>query len=233
MSPVQTSSSSSSATSSSKTNTFTPDDESSVYKYDLEVIQERDIASPIHPIIAARRSTRAMIGGDIDDAVLRSIFEASRWCPSYFNSQPWRFVYSKRGDAHWAAYVDAMNEKNRAWGQDAAVLVVALSKRTVVKPSPVGEITSPMHSFDAGAAWMAMALEATARGLVVHALYGIDFEKTAAAIGLAGGREDARYKIECMIVIGHRGVRADGRPEPCTPRHPVEHFVSAGRFDPK
>ena len=59
----------------------------SIYKYDQEVIQNRNIAYPIHPIIAARRSTRAMTGESIDDSILNSIFEAARWAPSYYNTQ--------------------------------------------------------------------------------------------------------------------------------------------------
>lgn len=198
----------------------------STYHYDQEVIQTREIEHPIHPIIAARRSTRAMTCEPIDDAVLKSLFEAARWAPSYYNSQTWRFVYSKRDDPHWGAYVDALNERNRVWAQDAAVLMVVLSKKTAQKPG--GVVRSPTHSFDAGAAWMAMALEATARGLVVHALIGFDQAKAAKMIQL----ESDEFHIECMIVVGKRGLRKDGKPEMFTPRNGIDHFVSAGIFNP-
>lgn len=228
MSPVQTSLTVSNISSSSVKST----DHEQVYKYDLDVLSARDIASPIHPIIGSRRSTRAMSGKEVEDDVLRSIFEASRWSPSYYNSQPWRFVYSKRGDAYWEQYVGAINERNRAWAKDASVLIVVLSKKTTMKPT--GLVPSPMYSFDTGAAWMSLALEATARGLVVHAIYGIDFAKTAQAIGLVEGDANAGdYFIQCMIIIGHRAARADGKPELCTPRNTIDHFVSAGRFVPK
>lgn len=233
MSPVQTSPtasnnfSSSSASSSVKS---TDCEGTQVYKYDTDVLSERDIASPIHPVMGSRRSTRAMSGEEVEEDVLRSIFEAARWSPSYYNSQPWRFVYAKRGDAYWEQYVGAINERNRAWAQDASVLIVLLSRKSTMKPT--GLVPSPMYSFDTGAAWMSLALEATARGLVVHAIYGIDFAKTAQAIGFVND-EESDYFIQCMIVIGHRAARADGKPELCTPRNPIEHFVSAGRFHPK
>ena len=53
---------------------------------------------PIDSLFLERWSPRAFDGSELPEADLMSIFEAARWAPSAFNSQPWRFLYSRRGD---------------------------------------------------------------------------------------------------------------------------------------
>lgn len=155
-----------------------------------------------------------------------SLFEAARWAPSHFNTQTWRFVYTKRGSKQWDQYLNALTPGNRKWASKAGVLMVVLSKLTNVhknKPEPV-----PSHSFDTGSAWMAMALEGTARGLVVHAMGGFEHEKAASMIGL----KSDDYQIEAMIAVGHRDKKA-GAAEKTTSRHEIEKFISEGVFTEK
>ena len=51
---------------------------------------------PIEPIFLDRWSPRAYTGEPIPEAVLHTIFEAARWAPSSYNSQPWRFINARR-----------------------------------------------------------------------------------------------------------------------------------------
>ena len=107
-------------------------------------------------MLIARRSLRAMDATPISDDTLMALFEAARWAPSHYNTQNWRFVYAKRDTPYWEAYLDALWDGNKAWAKDAAVLVVAMSKKSYVYNGRV--VPLPSHSFEAGSAWMAMAL---------------------------------------------------------------------------
>lgn len=176
-------------------------------------------------MILARRSLREMNGKPISQSELMSLFEASRWAPSYFNVQEWRFVYAERGSKHWNQFLDALAPGNRKWAKDAAVLMVALSSKFQMHKGK--RLPVPSHSFDTGAAWMAMALEGTARNLVVHAVTGFDKKKAAKMIQL--NNDD--YEIEAMIVVGHRLRAIDN--EKTSQRFEVNQFTSEGVFNEK
>ncbi|EPN06679.1 nitroreductase family protein, partial [Pseudomonas syringae pv. actinidiae ICMP 18804] len=47
---------------------------------------------PIDPQFTERWSPRAFSGESIEQETLLSFFEAARWAPSAYNSQPWRFL---------------------------------------------------------------------------------------------------------------------------------------------
>lgn len=137
-------------------------------------------------MILARRSLREMNGQPVKNDELMSLFEAARWAPSHYNTQTWRFVYTKRGSKYWSDYLDALVPGNRKWASKSGVLMVVLSKKSNTYKGRKEEVAS--HSFDTGcvsqciplhvmslfffklivacsSAWMAMALEGTARGL--------------------------------------------------------------------
>ena len=156
---------------------------------------------------------------------LMSLFEAARWAPSAFNLQVWRFVYAERNTDHFDRFLELLPERNRHWAKDAAVLVVVLSKKNqIYKGEKLPVVT---HSFDAGAAWMAMALEGTARGFVVHATGGFEPDKVAQAIGI--NRDE--YDIEVIVAIGNRAFK--GKRENTTQRNEIDKFVSEGVFSEK
>lgn len=194
----------------------------STYTFDKDVIESRSSRYTVHPIILNRRSLRSMNGTSVDDDTLMSLFEAARYNPSHYNVQNHRFVYSKRDSDSWPSFVDALWEPNQAWAKDAAVLMVVLSKKTYVYNGKT--IPLPSHSFEAGSAFLSMALEGTGRGLVVHAMGGYDEEKAKAAIGLT----DDNYQVEAMVAVGNPTEKTSG--ETITPRFELEKFISEGKF---
>ena len=154
-----------------------------------------------------------------------SIFEAARWAPSYFNTQSWRFVYAKRDSKYWDQFLDALSPGNKKWAKDAGVLMVVLSSKFQTYKGKRLPVES--HSFDTGAAWMAMALEGTARGLVVHAMTGFDKEKAAQMIQL----KSSDYRIEAMVAIGNRLRVIDN--EKTSQRFELDKIISEGVFEEK
>ncbi|XP_075588983.1 putative NAD(P)H nitroreductase YdgI isoform X2 [Dermatophagoides farinae] len=204
---------------------FLRDGRFGVYHYDVMAMKGRQVQYPIHPMILARRSLREMNGLSISKSTIMSLFEASRWAPSYYNVQSWRYVYAMRDGPYWDKFVDALVPGNQKWARHAAALIVVLSNKYQIRNGEKKMVES--HTFDTGASWMLMALEGTARGLVVHPMSGFDREKIARTIGL--NSDD--YKIEAMVAVGNR-VRAISN-EKITDRNPIDKFVSEGIFKEK
>ena len=166
-----------------------------------------------------------MSGAPLTRAQLLPLLEAARWAPSGGNGQPWRFAYALAGTPHFERFLSTLVPGNREWCLRAGALVL-LSARVVRddgKPSP----SAP---FDAGAAWMGLALQGTLSGLVVHAMAGFDREAARTAVALPAGLEP-----QVMIAVGHPG-RLEELPEKLRERElpsdrlPLEALVVEGAF---
>ena len=180
----------------------------------------------ISPLILNRWSPRAMTGAEIDEQELMAIFEAGRWAPSSYNNQPWRFIYAKRNTEHWDRLFNLMVEFNQSWTKNAAVLVVIISKKTFDHNGQ----PSITHSFDAGAAWENMALEAARRGYVIHGMQGFDYEKARKVLLIP-----EVYNVEAMATIGKRGKKSDlpaelQEREMPSQRKPLKEIIMEGKF---
>lgn len=136
---------------------------------------------PIHDLLARRWSPRAFADRPVEAALLRALFEAARWAPSSYNEQPWRFLVATRDDeAGFARMLDCLVPFNRSWAGAAPVLVLGL-----VATRFAGSGESNAHAgHDLGQAAMSLTVEATARGLVVHQMAGIEGAKIRAAYAL-------------------------------------------------
>jgi nitroreductase len=180
---------------------------------------------PIEPLFTERWSPRAMSGEALPKEELFRLFEAARWAPSSNNNQPWRFLYAYRDTPAWKIFFDLLVPANQEWCGRAGVLLVVLSKKTFDNGKP-----SITHSFDAGAAWMSLALQGSRMGLVVHGMQGFDYDKARNALGVP---ED--HQVECMIAIGYPGNKADLPPhhqerEQPNDRRPVSRTAFEGVF---
>lgn len=161
-------------------------------------MSDRMADHPILPLFLDRWSPRALDPRPMPDETVMSLFEAARWAPSSSNSQPWRFAYAKRDDAHWPDFFAALVPFNQGWVQNASVLVYVLSEETM---DMRGErVPSHSHSFDAGAAWMALALQAASMGLVAHGMTGVDFDAAGKVVNAPQG-----LRVEAAIAIGYPG----------------------------
>ena len=167
-----------------------------------------------------------MTGEMLSDEELMSVFEAGRWAPSSYNNQPWRFIYAKRDTSSWKTLFGLLVEGNQSWAQHAAALVVVVSHNTFEHNNKPPRT----HSFDAGAAWENMALEATSRGLVIHGMEGFDYDKARKTLGIPYD-----YTIEAMVAIGKRA-KKDVLPEKMqeyeypNDRKPLKEIVMEGKF---
>lgn len=175
---------------------------------------------PVDPLFPRRWSPRSMDGSAISREELLPLLEAARWAPSGGNGQPWRFAYALRGTPGFEALLAALVPGNREWAHAAGALVLLAAK--VVRDDGKPSASAP---FDAGASWMAFALQATLSGLAVHAMGGFDKEQARAAASLPSGQEP-----QVVIAVGHQAPAA-ALPEKLRAREapsdriPVEQFA--------
>lgn len=188
--------------------------------------EKRQADHPVETLFVDRWSPRAMSGEAIDEGQLLSLFEAARWAPSANNNQPWRFLYAHRDTAHWPTFLGLLVDANRLWADKAAALIVIVSKTTFDhngKPSRT-------HSFDAGAAWQNLALQASQGGLVAHGMQGFDYERAQSELGIP-----TEFAVEAMVAVGRPGAIEDlpeklRERESPSPRRPLQQTACEGAF---
>jgi nitroreductase len=185
---------------------------------------------PIEPVFLDRWSPRAFAPDTIAEEDLLALFEAARWAPSSYNSQPARFIYGRRGTPAFDKLLDLLTPNNQSWAREAAALVVVLSNSLMRPPGQDKDVPSRSHSFDAGAAWMSFALQARMRNWYTHGMVGVDFDRAFAELGVPQG-----FRVECAVALGRIGNPA-GLPEPLRAREqpngrqPLSAIVMEGAF---
>jgi nitroreductase len=179
----------------------------------------------IDPRFLRRWSARAMSGAPLGAGDVLRVLEAARWAPSASNGQPWRFAWALRGTEAFDRFLGALVEANQVWCVRAGALLVCASRTVRPDGKPFRG-----HAFDAGAAWMSLALQAMEQGLVVHAMAGFDDARARLAAAVP-----ADVHVDCMIALGHPG-RLEDLPEKLrvrevpSGRDPVSAFAFEGRF---
>ena len=164
---------------------------------------------------------------------LYTMLEAARWAPSAYNVQPWRFIYAMRKDAHWDDFLGLLDAFNASWAKNASALVFLVSD--TLTPAQGSSPTKPSrtHSFDAGAAWAQLALQATTLGYQAHAMAGIHFDDVRRQLSVPDS-----YQVEIAIAIGRQADPSDLPPalqerEKPSRRLPLEEIAFSERFSQK
>jgi nitroreductase len=195
----------------------------------LEAHGTRAPEADVDPLFVRRWSPRSFLPDPIDGATLRSLLEAARWAPSASNLQPWLFVYAD--DEELLARVrPIVRDGNRRWADRAPLLIFAFARR--LHPQ-TGE-PNRLAAFDAGAAWMSVALQATRLGLRAHAMGGVHHDRAHALLEVP----EQEFEFLCGIAVGRQGpgealpddLRAR---EHASDRQPTTAFAHRGRYRTK
>lgn len=187
-------------------------------------------AHPIHSVFTERWSPRSFSNEASTEEQLLTLLEAARWAPSAYNAQPWRFIYGIKDTPHWDRIFETLLPFNQSWAKTAGALVVIASNTHLVPPGKEEKVPNKWHSFDAGAAWANLALQAVHSGLAAHGLAGFDSDKLRQAISVP-----TDFAIDAVIVIGQRGEREaltpdlQAREEP-NGRRPLSEIAFEGAF---
>lgn len=188
----------------------------------------------IADVFTRRWSPRAFDGSALEEADLFRLFEAARWAPSAFNVQPWRFLYALRGGPDWERFLDLLVADNRTWASNSSAIIFILSDRFIRDDNGAKVEDFHSHSFDTGAAWGQLALQAVHDGLHTHGIAGLDYDRAYAELAVPDG-----FRIEMALAVGRTGNAAELLPELLLEREvpsdrlPISQLAFAGSFPGK
>ncbi|HLP67675.1 MAG TPA: nitroreductase family protein [Rhizobium sp.] len=151
----------------------------------------------INPVFLDRWSPRSFSGEPMPKETLLTMLEAAHWAPSASNYQPWRFVYALRGTDDFDRILSVLAESNQVWAKTASALVVILSDMLSRKDDGSEPKPFRSHSFDAGASWAMLAMQAVYSGYYAHGMGGVDFDKAIEVLNVPQG-----YRAEAAVAIG-------------------------------
>jgi nitroreductase len=183
---------------------------------------------PVHALVTGRWSPYAWADRPVDPDDLATLFEAARWAASSYNEQPWRWLVAQREDAEaFERLLSCLVESNQAWAKAAPVLAIGVTLTTF---SRNGKPNKAAHH-DLGLAAATLSFEATARGLAVHQMLGIQPERVRELYGVPDDAEPLTG-----YAIGYAG-EAASLPESLRPRDlaprtrkPLSELVFAGHW---
>ncbi|WP_020175845.1 nitroreductase family protein [Methyloferula stellata] len=184
----------------------------------------------IDPIFLERWSPRAFTGDSISEADLFRLFEAARWAPSTYNSQPWRFCYARRETPAFDKFLGLLSETNQSWTKNAAALVFVVSKKSFTPAGQQAPIDSYSHSFDTGAAWASLAFQGLKMGWATHGMGGFDHARAPGELNLPEG-----HRVEMAMAIGRKADKSvlpealQAREKPSA-RNPLTQLIFEGGF---
>jgi nitroreductase len=156
---------------------------------------------PVHELIADRWSPRALDPRPVDAAQIRSLLEAARWAASSFNEQPWTFLVARREDTErFETMLSCLMSGNQSWARNAGVLILTVAKQTFTRNDRPNRVAA----HDIGLAAAGLSFQATALGLCVHQMAGIEMDKIRETYNVPAG-----YDPVTAIAIGHQGALED------------------------
>lgn len=185
---------------------------------------------PIHPLLGQRWSPRGFDHQHVlDDGTLTALLEAARWAPSANNSQPWRFLIARRGDAAFDRLCELLAPGNRSWAPSASALILVAAQTTDETGRP-----RPWALYDTGQAVAALTVQAESDGLSVHQLGGFDADATRHSFDLdttltpvvvvAVGQHDPDARLPKPLATRERAPRT---------REPLEALLLADSAKPE
>jgi nitroreductase len=187
--------------------------------------QERLPEAAVDPQFTERWSPRAFSPQPLAEADLLSLLEAARWAPSASNSQPWLFLVATTPEER-ARFIGLLHPGNQIWAREAPALLFLLTQHR----SPSGR-ERESAGFDAGAAWISLALQARKLGLYAHAMGGFDRQRVYDELQIPA----EEYTVMVAIAVGRYGDPAQlpeelqAREHP-SPRKPLSELFRRGSF---
>lgn len=195
---------------------------------DASSVKEANRDYEILASISRRWSPRAFADTPVEGDQLRRLFEAARWAPSCFNEQPWSFIVAttNRPKEH-ERVLRCLTGKNQRWAYGAPVLAISIAGTSFSKSGKPNR--HALH--DVGLAMGNLLQQASAEGLYVHQMAGIDHEAVGAEFEVPEG-----YEVIAGIAIGYLGdpesLPEEFREKEKAPRtrKPLSDFLFGGTF---
>lgn len=154
---------------------------------------------PLHPLLAQRWSPRGFDGSaSVGDEQLVALLEAARWAPSANNSQPWRFLVTRRDEPGFDRLHALLMPGNRSWAASAGALILVAAQTVDEQGRP-----RPWARYDTGQAVAALTVQAQHEELAVHQMGGFDSDGVRDAFALEGSLSPV-----VVLAVGRRDPEA-------------------------
>jgi len=183
---------------------------------------------PIHELLKKRWSPLAFADRPVPVDVLRRLLEAARWAPSSYNEQPWAFIVATKDKPdEFQKLLHCLVPGNQTWAHAAPVLMLTVANHNFKKNQKPNR-----HAFhDVGLAMGNVCVQATAEGLFVHQMAGIEVDKARADYGIPPD-----WEAVAGAAIGYYGdpknlsEQLQAREKAERTRKPLGEFVFAGKW---
>jgi nitroreductase len=163
-------------------------DNDSPLKLDPFMNRNAPVDHDINDLLRQRHSPYAFDPDrEVSAADLTALFEAARWTMSSYNAQPWRYIVGvkARSPDTWEKVHSVLVEGNQAWARNAPVLALGVVENHFEHNGEPNKAAA----HDLGAASALLTLEATARGLCVHQMVGIEPQRAREVFAITGSLE--------------------------------------------
>jgi len=191
-------------------------------------MRKSPVDHPIHELLQQRYSPYAFDPGrPVNEEDLAALFEAARWAMSSYNAQPWRYIVGvrDRSQALWEKVHSVLVEGNQPWAANAPILALGIVEHRFEHNDKLNKAAT----HDLGAASACLTLEATARGLCVHQMIGIEPDRAREVFSIGGSMEPFTG-----LAIGYAGEphhveeKFAEREQKPRARKPMEDIILAG-----
>lgn len=160
--------------------------------YNIDFSLREDCGSE-DPLFVKRWSPRSYRQEEIPIEIQEALFGAARWTQSCFNEQPWLFI-TESGPSDREIFQDLLLPRNRQWAEKASLTGFIFAQKNFSRNGKPNR----WAAFDAGAAWMALTLQARLYGLYTHGMAGIKKDEVYDVLHVP--REE--YEVMCGFVLG-------------------------------
>ncbi|MBN1118548.1 MAG: nitroreductase family protein [Bacteroidales bacterium] len=155
----------------------------------------------VENIIKKRRSIVCFDSKEVENEILRKLFEMAKWAPSAFNRQPWRFIVGKNNSETYHKIFSALEQGNQIWAKNAPVLFTTIAETINHQRN-----TSNRYAWhDSALAFANLTFMATSLGLYVHPMAGFSSQSLIDGFKIPSGFEPVTvaalgYKSDCSNV---------------------------------
>ena len=137
-------------------------------------------------LIKERFSPYEFTDKSISQGDLNTLFEAAGKAASSYNEQPWRFIYALRQDEEQFKTIhECLVEANQGWTGNVSALVITAVSKTFAKNGSLNRVA--IH--DLGLAVGNLTVQASAMGIYLHQMGGVDLQSAVDKLNIPEGFE--------------------------------------------
>ena len=157
----------------------------------------------IHPLIKKRFSPRGYSDEQVLKEELNRMLEAASWASSSFNEQPWRFILGIKNEGEgYDKIFQCLTDKNKTWAITAQVLLLTLSKKTLIGNGAQNRF----HSYDTGQAMAMMSIQAVNDNIFITQMGGFNSDLARELFKISDD-----YEILACVAVGKINYEAQAK----------------------